>query len=385
MRIALFTEVFLPKIDGITNRLRHTVEHLVGDGHEVCIFAPDGSVAEHGGAEVVRIAGFSFPPYPEIRVSAPDPRIVLRLLRFGPDLVHVVNPACLGIWGALAATLLRVPIVASFHTDLPRYLPDYGLSFLEPAIWPLLRSVHGLAHVNLCPSRFTRDELHAHGIEPVGIWRGGVDTELFHPRRRSLEMRERLAGGPVTGPLLLSVGRLSPEKNLESLLPVLDAHPDATLAFVGDGPARPDLERAFADRQVSFVGFLRGEELASAFASADLFLMPSRTETLGFVVLEAMSAGCPVVAARAGGIPDLVVHEETGLLYDPDDPKDLLASVASLLEHPGKRRFHARLGRKRAEESSWASETRELVRQYRKAVAIATTGRTWPRIARLVF
>jgi glycosyltransferase involved in cell wall biosynthesis len=385
MRIALFTEVFLPKIDGITNRLRHTVEHLVGDGHEVLIFAPKGSGAALAGSEVVRIAGVPLPLYPEIRVSAPDPRIVLRLLRWGPDLVHVVNPACLGVWGAVAATLLRIPIVASFHTDLPRYLPEYGLGFLEPAIWPLLRRVHGLAHLNLCPSRFTRDELYAHGIEPVGIWRGGVDTELFHPRRRSLEMRERLAGGPVTGPLLLSVGRLSREKNLESLLPVLDAHPDATLAFVGDGPARATLERAFAGRRANFVGFLRGEELAAAFASADLFLMPSRTETLGFVVLEAMSAGCPVVAARAGGIPDLVVHEETGLLYDPNDPGDLLAAVRSLLEHPGKRRFHARLARKRAEESSWASETRGLVREYRKAVTIATTGRTWPRIARLMF
>jgi len=384
MRIALFTEVFLPKIDGITNRLRHTVEYLVGDGHEVLIFAPKGSVAALAGAEVVRIAGVPLPLYPEIRVSAPDPRIVLRLLRWGPDLVHLVNPACLGIWGGAAATLLRIPIVASFHTDLPRYLPDYGLGFLEPAIWPLLRRVHGLAHLNLCPSRFTRDDLYAHGIEPVGIWRGGVDTELFHPRRRSLEMRERLAGGPVTGPLLLSVGRLSREKNLESLLPVLDAHPEATLAFVGDGPARATIERAFAGRRANFVGFLRGEELAAAFASADLFLMPSCTETLGFVVLEAMSAGCPVVAARAGGIPDLVIHEETGLLYDPGDPGDLVAAVTSLLEHPGKRRFHARLARKRAEESSWASETRGLVREYRKALAIATTGRTWPRVARLV-
>ncbi|HBZ71206.1 MAG TPA: glycosyl transferase [Deltaproteobacteria bacterium] len=385
MRIALFTEVFLPKIDGITNRLRYTIEHLISQGHEVRIFAPAGSVPEHGGAEVERIAGILLPPYPEIRISAPDPRIVLRLLRWGPDLVHVVNPACLGLWGALAATLLRIPIVASFHTDLPRYLKDYSLSFLEPAIWPFLRRVHGLAHLNLCPSRFTREDLHAHGIEGVGIWRGGVDTELFHPRRRSLEMRERLAGRPVTGPLLLSVGRLSPEKNLESLLPVLDAHPDATLAFVGDGPARAAIERTFAGRRANFVGYLRGEELAAAFASADLFLMPSRTETLGFVVLEAMSAGCPVVAARAGGIPDLVVHEETGLLYDPGDPRDLLAAVTSLLEHPAKRRFHARLARKRAEESTWASETRELVRHYRKTVAIATTSRVWPRIERLVF
>lgn len=372
MRIALFSEVFLPKIDGITSRLDQTIRWLRAAGHEVLIFAPGGSLDAHAGCRVVKIPGPPFPPYPGLRVSLPDPRIVLELRRFDPDVVHAVGPVCLGAWGLLAARALRIPSVASYHTDLPRYLPGHGLGFLEPAIWPLIRRVHELAHVNLAPSRFTRDELQAHGIEPVGIWRGGVDTERFHPDKRCFEMRARLAGEIPDGPLLLYVGRLSPEKQLRTLAPILDAFPETRLALVGDGPARAELERTLPPERTTFTGFLRGEALARAYASADVFVMPSTTETLGFVVLEAMASGCPVVAARAGGIPDLVEHGESARLYDPADPEDAIRQVGKLLASPGRRRFLALTARKRAEEASWTAETKKLVLEYRKAIVLAS-------------
>jgi glycosyltransferase involved in cell wall biosynthesis len=385
MRIAIATEVFLPKIDGITNRLRHTIEELTGLGHEVLVLAPDTAVETLAGARVVRVPGVAFPPYPGLRIAAPDPRIPWELLRFRPDVVHAVGPACLGVWASIAARSLGLPLVASYHTDLPRYLPGYGLGFAEPVIWPLLRRVHGLAHINLCPSRFTRDELHEHGIEPVGLWRGGVDTERFDPAKRSLAMRLRLSAGEPDGPILLYVGRVSPEKNLGIFARVLDAVPNARLAIVGDGPARASLERELRDRRVVFTGFLAGDELAAAFASADVFLMPSRTETLGFVVLEAMAAGCPVIAARAGGIPDLVQHEETGILYDPDREEDAIAAVRELTLHEGKRRFLATMGRKFALESSWLAETRRLLDAYRRAIVVQRSGSTLRRLRRLAF
>jgi len=382
VRIALFTEVFLPKIDGITNRLRHTVAELRAAGHEVLLFAPRDAVPEHAGARVVRIGGLPFPPYPGLQVSAPDPRIAWELARFRPDVVHAVGPACLGLWGALAARALGIPLLASYHTDFPRYLPGYGLGWARPAVWPAIRRIHNLAALNLAPSRFTRDELRSHGVERVELWRGAVDTELFHPRRRSLAMRMRLSDGRPDAPVLLYVGRLSPEKNLGMLARLLDAVPEARLALVGDGPARPALERGLAGRSAAFLGFLRGEELAQAFASADLFVMPSRTETLGFVVLEAMASGCPVVAARAGGIPDLVDHEESGVLYDPDREEEAFRAVAELLRQPGKRRFHARLARKRAEAASWRAETARLVDRYRKAIARSRNRRRLGRVGR---
>jgi glycosyltransferase involved in cell wall biosynthesis len=384
MRIAIATEVFLPKIDGITNRLRHTVEELVAMGHEVLVLAPETAVAEHAGARVVRVPGVPFPPYPGLRISAPDPRIAWELARFGPDVVHAVGPACLGIWVSLAARSLRIPLVASYHTDLPRYLPGYGLGFVEPVIWPLLRSVHGLAQLNLCPSRFTRRELLDHDIEPVDLWRGGVDTQRFTPAKRSLAMRMRLAGERPAGPIVLYAGRLSPEKNLGLFERVLTELPDARIALVGDGPARAELERTLGGDRTTFLGFLQGDELAAAFASADAFLMPSRTETLGFVVLEAMASGCPVVAARAGGIPDML-DDETGVLFDPDAPDQAIAALRDLLAHEGKRRFLAAAARKRAEESSWRSETQRLLQSYRKTLVLARTGSTLTRLRRMVF
>lgn len=371
MRIALFTEVFLPKIDGITNRLDHTLRHLTAQGHEVLVFAPAGSPTEHAGARVVGVPGFPFPPYPGLQVTAPDPRIVLALARFRPDVVHAVGPACLGIWGVMAARALRLPIVASYHTDLPRYLPGYGLGWLEPAIWPLIASVHGAAHLNLTPSRFTQSELLEHGIEPVDLWRGGVDTALFHPRRRSLDMRIRLSGGRPDRPVVLYVGRISPEKQLHRLCELRDALPEVRIACVGDGPARAELEARLGSERASFLGFLRGEELASAFASADAFFMPSTTETLGFVVLEAMASGLPVVAARAGGIPDLIDSGDNGILFDPRAPEEAVKAVYEILASRGLRERLARRARESAEACDWGLETRRLVLQYRKTQVLA--------------
>ncbi len=383
MRIAIVSEVFLPKIDGITNRLRHTIERLVADGHEVFVIAPSGSVAEFAGAKVLRVPGPGFAPYPGLRICLPDPRILWRLFRFRPDVVHVVGPVCLGLWALLAARLLRLPIVASYHTDLPRYLEGYGLRWLGAIIWPLLRAIHALAHRNLCPSSQTKQELESHGIADVGRWRGGVDTALFSPHRRSPAMRDRMVDdGRIDAPILLYAGRVAPEKSLELLAPVLDELPACRLAIVGDGPARESLERVFAERPTRFLGFLRGEELASAFASADLFVMPSRTETLGFVVLEAMSAGLPIVAAPGGGIPDLVREGETGRLVDPTDAKRFADAIRGLLENDARRARHAAEARRFAEGCDWTSETRALVAEYARTIDRVEAGRWLARSSR---
>ncbi|MEZ4352503.1 MAG: glycosyltransferase family 1 protein [Myxococcota bacterium] len=385
MRIAIATEVFLPKIDGITNRLRNTIRCLVEQGHEVLVIAPAGSVPEYAGARVLAVPGPPFPPYPGLRICLPDPRILWQLYRFRPDVLHAVGPACLGLWTMLAARLLRIPVVASYHTDLPRYLRGYGLGLLQACIWPLIRRIHGLAQRNLCPSTFTKHELEAHGIEDVGIWRGGVDTQLFHPAKRDDGMRARMAsGGETARPVLLYAGRVAPEKGLHLLRPALAELPGCDLAIVGDGPARADLERLFAGTRTRFVGFLRGEELAAAFASADLFVMPSKTETLGFVVLEAMSSGLPVIAANAGGIPDMVKNAETGALVDPEDTRALVGAIREILVDPHRRRATAARARAFAETCDWPSETQGLVGQYERTIEQLATARgirkrTWQR------
>lgn len=366
MRVALFTETFLPKIDGIVTRLRHTVEHLQRNGDQVLVFCPDGGVREHKGAKVHGVKGMPLPLYPELKLAIPTPNVGKALERFNPDLVHVVNPAVLGLGGIYYAKTMNLPLVASYHTHLPQYLQHYGLGSLEGLLWELLKLAHNQAQLNLCTSTAMVEALETRGIERVDLWQRGVDTEMFQPHLASQQMRSRLSGGHPESPLLLYVGRVSAEKQIDQIKPVLEAIPDARLAIVGDGPYREALEAHFAGTKTNFVGYLQGLELASAFASSDAFIFPSRTETLGLVLLEAMAAGCPVVAANSGGIPDIVTDGVNGYLFDPADPDGAIVATKRLLaakEEREKLRENARL---EAERWSWSAATSQLRNYYQK-------------------
>lgn len=367
MRIALFTETFLPKVDGIVTRLRHTVEHLQRSGNEVIVFAPDGGITEYKGARVYGVTGFPLPMYPELKMALPRPAIGHALEEFQPDIIHVVNPAVLGLAGLYYGKSLKIPLVASYHTHLPQYLQHYNLGMLEGLLWELLKSAHNQAELNLCTSTAMVAELTAHGIERVDLWQKGVDTELFHPGLATDEMRSHLSSGFPQHPLLLYVGRLSVEKEIERIKPVLEAIPDARLALVGDGPHRAFLEQHFAGTPTHFVGYLTGRDLGSAFASADAFIFPSRTETLGLVLLEAMAAGCPVVAASSGGIPDIVTSGINGFLFDPQiGDQGAILATERLLAQAQERETIRQNARLEAERWGWAAATNQLVAYYQK-------------------
>lgn len=368
MRVALFTETFLPKVDGIVTRLKHTVDQLQRMGDQVLVFSPDGGLTEYKGAKIYGVSGFPLPLYPELKLALPRPAIGEQLERFQPDIVHLVNPAVLGLAGLFYAKTLNIPLVASYHTHLPEYLQHYGLGMLEGLLWELLKAGHNQARLNLCTSTAMMQALTEHGIERVDLWQRGVDTETFQPHLASQEMRSRLTQGHPEAPLLLYVGRLSAEKEIERIKPVMQAIPNARLALVGDGPNRQNLEKHFADTPTHFVGYLQGLELGAAFASADAFIFPSRTETLGLVLLEAMAAGCPVVAARSGGIPDIVTDGENGFLFDPTDENGAIAATQRLLANPEERETLRRNARREAERWSWAAATQQLKNYYEAVI-----------------
>ncbi|MCG8366284.1 MAG: glycosyltransferase family 1 protein [Pseudanabaenales cyanobacterium] len=364
MRIALFTETFLPKVDGIVTRLKHTVEHLQRFGDQVLVFSPEGGLQEYKGAKIHGVSGFPLPLYPELKLALPRPSIGEALEAFKPDLIHVVNPAVLGLAGIYYSKSLDIPLVASYHTHLPKYLEHYGLGMLEGLLWEILKGMHNQAQLNLCTSTAMQQELTEHGIERVEVWQRGVDTELFRPALASQEMRSHLSQGCSDGPLLVYIGRLSAEKEIDRIKPVLETIPNARLALVGDGPYREELEKHFADTPTHFVGYLAGEELASAYASADAFIFPSRTETLGLVLLEAMAAGCPVVAARSGGIPDIVTDGVNGYMFDPTDEEGAIAAAQRLFDSGNERETLRRNARLEAERWGWAAATRQLQQYY---------------------
>ena len=369
MRIAFFTETFLPKVDGIVTRLTKTLQHLVAAGDEVLIFCPEGAPDSYLGAKVVGVPALPLPLYPELKLALPRPAVSEALEQFRPDLVHVVNPAVLGLGGIWLAKSRNLPLVASYHTHLPKYLEHYGMGMLEPLLWELLKAAHNQASLNLCTSTAMVAELAAKGIQHTALWQRGVDTDLFRPEWRNDSMRARLHGPyDDTGNLLLYIGRLSAEKQIERIRPVLEAMPQTRLALVGDGPHRQQLERCFEGTPTTFVGYLAGEELASAYACGDAFLFPSSTETLGLVLLEAMAAGCPVVGADRGGIPDIVSDGENGCLYDPDQPHSLTAAVKRLLGESQTRGSLRQAARQEAERWGWAGATDQLRGYYRKVL-----------------
>jgi len=361
-KVAIFTETFVPKVDGIVTRLKYTVDFLVRSGDEVLVFAPDGGINEYCGAKIFGVSGFPLPLYPELKLALPRPAIGTALEQFSPDVVHVVNPAVLGLAGLFYAKAMKLPLLASYHTHLPQYLQHYGLGFLEGTAWELIKTAHNNAELNLCTSNAMVAELRSHGVERVELWQKGVDTERFHPRFASDSMRSRLTQGHSEAQLLLYVGRLSAEKEIQHILPVLQAIPQARLALVGDGPYRQELEKIFAGTNTYFTGYLQGEELTAAFASSDAFVFPSRTETLGLVLLEAMAAGCPVVAARSGGIPDIVTDGVNGLLFEPNEVDGLVKATQALFARsPDSIRHTARC---EAEKWGWAAATAQLQNYY---------------------
>ena len=305
------------------------------------------------------------PLYPELKLGLPGPAVSDKLEKFKPDLIHVVNPAVLGLGGIWLAKTNNIPLIASYHTHLPKYLEHYGMGMLEPLLWELLKAAHNQATLNLCTSTAMVQELSEKGIQNTALWQRGVDTDIFKPELRDEQMRKRLLGNfSDEGSLLIYVGRLSAEKQIERIKPVLEALPSTRLALVGDGPYRQQLEKIFQGTSTTFVGYLSGNELASAYASGDAFLFPSSTETLGLVLLEAMAAGCPVVGANKGGIPDIISDGENGCLYNPDGENDgalsLIEATKKLLGNEVERTAMRKAARSEAERWGWAGATKQL-------------------------
>ena len=369
MKIAFFTETFLPKVDGIVTRLTKTIEFLTKNGDEVIVFCPEGCPDSYKGATIVGVAAMPLPLYPELKLGLPGPAVSDKLEEFKPDLIHVVNPAVLGLGGIWLAKTNNIPLIASYHTHLPKYLEHYGMGMLEPLLWELLKAAHNQALLNLCTSTAMVNELEDKGIQRTALWQRGVDTENFRPELRSKKMREKLFGKyHDTDSLLIYVGRLSAEKQIERIKPVLDNIPGACLALVGDGPYRGQLEKIFENTKTNFIGYLSGQELASAYASGDIFLFPSSTETLGLVLLEAMAAGCPVIGANKGGIPDIINNGINGCLYNPDEKdngeRSLIEATKKILADKNKKEAMRKEARKEAEQWDWNQATLQLQKYY---------------------
>lgn len=368
MRIAIFTETFLPATDGVVTRLRHTLEEFGRMGDEVMVFAPSNDRPDsYAGAKIYSTPGITFPHYPQIRLAPPHPWIGRALREFRPDVVHVVNPIIHGLGGVYFARRMKIPLVCSYHTNIAVYAPYYKLGFLVNFAKNATRYIHNQAQINLCTSGTTMDYLLEEGIKHVRVWPQGVDSRLFHPDKTSEKWRKKLTDGHPEEKLLLYVGRLAPEKHIERLRIIPESLPGTRLAIVGDGPARKEVESQFLGTKTVLTGLLQGEELAGAYASADAFLFPSTTETLGMAMNEALASGLPVVAARSGASHEVVSEGENGLLYEPGSDAALISTVEEMFSDEDSLREMSLNARSAAEERSWAGSTRTLRSYYEQA------------------
>ncbi|SES00152.1 glycosyltransferase family 4 protein [Corynebacterium cystitidis] len=373
MKISMFTEVFLPKIDGVVTRVTRHLDQLAELGHEVQLFAPGNPPKTYAGFDVQRVRGFSFKPvYPEITVGLPTPAIAERMKEFQPDIVHAVNPVALAAYGVLSARRRDIPLLASFHTNVPEYTESLKIGWLrQPAAW-WIRTLHNEAEINLVTSGPMLDKARDSGMRNIKLWPKAVDTVGYTPDRYSHEMRDRMSGGHPEAPLVVYVGRMSLEKDLDRLAGIMtqlrEIIPDARLAMVGSGPQIDELKNMMDPAWTTFTGYMSGAELAQAFASGDVFAFPSTTETLGLVALESFASGVPVVGARAGGIPFVIDEGETGFLVDPQAPDSVWAEcLAQVLNDDGLRRLGAN-ARAEAERWSWRASTEKVVEYYQEAI-----------------
>ncbi|PFG11889.1 glycosyltransferase family 4 protein [Bacillus sp. es.036] len=368
MKISIVTETFLPSTDGVVTRLRASIDYLIDQGHEIQVIAPDLGVRSYRNIRFDGVQPRTFFLYKHRKFGMPTRTIKTYLEEFDPDLVHVVNPAFMGYSGIKYGKKLGVPLIASYHTHVPKYADYYNMSWSEPLLWWHFRRMHNKADINLCTSQAILEELNDQNFYNMHLWKRGVDTERFNPELRDSDMRRRLSNDHPDKTLLLFVGRLAFEKEIDSLVPMLEQKPDAHLAIVGDGPYRSELEKNFAHlKNVTFTGFLHGEELARAYASADAFMFPSTTETLGLVILEAMASGLPVIAAESGPTNEQVEDGSTGLLYRSGTNGNL-TEVINRLQESGLLKKMSKEAYEHSRDYGWRGPAQQLLDFYESAI-----------------
>lgn len=359
MRIAMVSETWAPDINGVAHTLGQLSHELHRRGVSIQLVRP--APLEPGRAENVaselQVRGFRAPGYPDVQLGLPARRRLLALWRKQrPDAIYVATEGPLG-WSALnAARRLDIPVVSGFHTNFDHYAGDYGLRWLAWPVRAVLRHFHNRTRATLVPTRQRADELARCGFRGVRVMARGIDTRHFGPHRRDPALR-RTWGVDPHQPVLLHVGRLAQEKNLDLLIESYRAmramSPALQLVIVGDGPLRDELERRLPE--AIYTGFVDSDSLARHYASADLFVFPSRSETYGNVLLEAMASELGIVAFDYAAAAAMIETGRHGFTVALDDDQAFIDAALALCRNPGLAARLGRAARLRVEPQGWSS------------------------------
>ena len=371
LAIAFVTETFPPEVNGVSLTLARVVEGLHRRHHDVQLIRPRQGKADTGGEHELALPGFPLPGYPGLRFGMPAGRRLTRQWRqHRPDLVHVVTEGPLG-WSAVSvARKLGIPVTSGFHTNFDRYSVHYGMGWMRPAVAAYLRTLHRRTLATMVPTAALAADLAGEGLTGVRVVGRGVDTQLYDPARRSKALRQSW-GVDSDGPACLYVGRVAAEKNLALVKKTFAAiqvwHPNAKMIWVGDGPSAKQLAADHPDHH--FAGMRIGEDLAAHYASADLFLFPSLTETYGNVVAEAMASGLPVIAYRSAAAAELIAQQKNGMVASPGDERGYVEGALWMLDEAERLGEMAEAARQTMLPRSWAGVVETFENVAREAMA----------------
>ncbi len=374
IHVAMVTETYPPDINGVAMTIGRLVDELLRLGHAIQLIRPRPAQPDlplpADGLDSVLVRGLPLPGYTQLKFGLPATRRLLDLwTRERPDIVHIVTEGPLG-WSALrACKQLGLPCCTDFHTNFHSYSRHYGIGLLARPVAAYLRRFHNRAGSTMVPTGEMREELAAEGYRNLRVVARGVESTLFHPGRRSRELRAAWGVGEAQA-AVIHVGRLAPEKNLALLFTAFEAmrarHAGARLIVVGDGPSRRHFETRYP--QHVFAGMRRGEDLAAHYASGDIFLMPSLTETYGNVTMEAMASGLAVLAYDYAAAREHIACGVNGVTARPGDARAFIAQACALIDDPARRRHFATQARLTAERLSWAQVAGDLLETYREVI-----------------
>jgi len=360
LHITLITETFAPEINGVANTLSRLCDGLRLRGHRVEVIRPRQNDDELRVADddLMLCRGWPIPGYPGLQWGQSSMhKLLRRWQRNRPDVLYIATEGPLGLSALRAARRLRIAIVSGFHTNFQQYTRQYGLGFITRLLTSYLRWFHNRSNATLVPSFSQKTELERRGFERLGLLSRGVDCQLFHPSRRSAFLRDEWGLEPGDT-AVLHVGRLALEKNLGLLKGCFDtlvsAYPDKKLRLiiVGDGPVRQELQQQLP--YAIFCGTQRGEALAAHYASGDVFLFPSLTETFGNVVLEALASGLGVVAYDEAAAAQHIRHGHNGAVAMPGDEEGFIDAARWMLEDDETLRRVRLNARQHASRQGWA-------------------------------
>lgn len=372
MRVAIFTGNYNHIRDGVSLTLNRLVDYLQKHDVEVLVFGPTipEPDLDHVGT-LVPVSSIKMPGRPEYRITTGFPKKARRQLDdFNPDLVHLATPDVLGIKALRWAEKNEVPLVSSYHTHFSSYLKYYKLSIFERYMWKFLAWFYGKCKEVYVPSESMAEILEGKNINaPLKIWERGINSVLFNPEKRDIKWRSR-QGFEDDDIIITFVSRLVWEKNLRLFADVVnqlkEKYPNVKAMVVGDGPAREEMKELLP--KALFTGFLEGEELATAYASSDIFFFPSDTETFGNVTLEAMASGLPTVVANAAGSKSLVDHGKNGYRAPVERSDKFFTLIEKLVVDPELRERMSKASLEKSKKYSWDSINGKLLGYYKEVL-----------------